>query len=105
MKEIGFSEFRVKCSAIFEQVRKTRQPIRVIHLGKPLAEIVPPSPAKRAARLLGSMAGTMRILGDIVGPTGSLSDWDAAADVDEKEPAAKKVRKNAPRKSKAYPRR
>jgi prevent-host-death family protein len=46
MKEINFSEFRVRCSAIFEQVRKTRQPIRVTRLGKPLAEIVPLSPTK-----------------------------------------------------------
>jgi len=46
MKEISFSEFRVKYSAIIEQVRKTRQPVRVTHLGKPLAEIVPLSPAK-----------------------------------------------------------
>jgi PHD/YefM family antitoxin component YafN of YafNO toxin-antitoxin module len=47
MKEIGFSEFRVKCSAVFEQVRKTRQPIRVTRFGnKPLAEIVPLSSAK-----------------------------------------------------------
>jgi prevent-host-death family protein len=46
MKEIGFSEFRIKYSATFEQVRKTRQPIRVTRLGKPLAEIVPLSPAK-----------------------------------------------------------
>jgi prevent-host-death family protein len=102
MKEIGFSEFRAKYSAIIEQVRKTRQPIRVTRLGKPLAEIVPPSPAKGAASWLGCMAGTGRILGDIVGPTGSLSDWNAAADVDEKEPAAKRLRKRAPRKSKAY---
>jgi antitoxin (DNA-binding transcriptional repressor) of toxin-antitoxin stability system len=105
MKEIGFSEFKVKCSAIIEQVRKTRQPIRVTRLGKPLAEIVPPSPEKGAARRLGSMAGTMRIIGDIVGPTGSLGDWNAAADVGEKEPAAKKLRKSAPRKSKAHLRR
>jgi prevent-host-death family protein len=45
MKEIDFPEFRVKCSAIIEQVRKTRQPIRVTRLGKPLAEIVPLSSA------------------------------------------------------------
>jgi prevent-host-death family protein len=45
MKEITFSEFRVNCSAIFEQVRKTRQPIRVTRLGEPLAEIVPLSRA------------------------------------------------------------
>ena len=46
MKEIGFSEFRVKCSAILEQVRKTRRPIRVTRMGEPLAEIMPLSPAK-----------------------------------------------------------
>jgi len=78
MKEIGISEFRVKCSAIIEQVRKTRRPIRVTRFGQPLAEIVPPSPAKR--RRLGSMAGTARIIGDIVGPTGSLDDWEAWRD-------------------------
>lgn len=77
MKEIGISEFRVKCSAILEQVRKTRQPIRVTRFGKPFVEIVPPSAQKRK---LGSMAGTARIIGDIVGPTGSLDDWEAWRD-------------------------
>jgi prevent-host-death family protein len=46
MKEIAFSEFRVRCSAILERVRKTRQPIRVTRLGEPLAEIIPLSWAK-----------------------------------------------------------
>ena len=46
MKEIDFSEFRVKYSAIFEQVRRTGQSIRVTRLGEPLAEIVPLSLAK-----------------------------------------------------------
>ena len=105
MKEIVFSEFRVKCSAIFEHVRKTRQPIRVTRLGNPLAEIVPLSFEERPKIRLGCMAGTAEILGDIVGPTGSLEDWNAAADGGEKEPAAKKLRKNVPRKSKAHPRR
>jgi prevent-host-death family protein len=78
MKEIGISEFRVKCCAILEQVRKTRQPVRVTRYGVPLAEIIPPSPTKR--RRLGGMAGTGRIIGDIVGPTGSLDDWEAWRD-------------------------
>jgi len=38
---IAISEFRAKCYAILEQVRKTRQPIRVTRFGKPLAQIVP----------------------------------------------------------------
>jgi prevent-host-death family protein len=46
MKEIRFSEFRARYSAIIEQVRKTRQPIRVTRFGEPLAEIVPLSSAK-----------------------------------------------------------
>jgi len=41
MKEIGFSEFRLRYSAVIQQVQKTREPIRVMRLGKPLAEIVP----------------------------------------------------------------
>ena len=41
MEEINFSEFRVKYSAILDQVRKTHQSIRVTRFGEPLAEIVP----------------------------------------------------------------
>jgi hypothetical protein len=43
------------------------------------------------------MAGAMRIIGDIVGPTGSLSDWDAAAEASEEEPRKK------PRRVKSSP--
>ena len=92
MKEIGISEFRVKCSAIIERVRKTRQAIRVTRYGEPLAEIVPP-PTKHTARRLGSMVGTMRIVGDIVGPTSSLGDRNAAAEAGEEGPSSKKLRR------------
>ena len=78
MKEIAISEFKAKCLGILEQVRKTRRPIRITRFGKPVAEVIPPSPAKAAGRRLGSMAGTGEILGDIVGPTGTLDDWEAA---------------------------
>lgn len=47
MKEIAFSEFRVKCSAVLDQVRKTRQPIRVIRFGVALADVVPLSQGKK----------------------------------------------------------
>jgi Antitoxin Phd_YefM, type II toxin-antitoxin system len=50
MKEIDFSEFRVRCSEVFEQVRKTRRPIRVIRFGKPLAEVIPLSHMKDQPR-------------------------------------------------------
>jgi len=76
MKEIGITEFKVKCSAILDQVRKTRQPVRVTRFGKPFVEIMPPTQKRK----LGSMAGTTRIVGDIVGPTGNLDDWEAWRD-------------------------
>ena len=78
MKEVAISEFKAKCLGILEQVRKTRTPIRITRFGVPVAEIVPPSPGKRPANWLGCMAGTARIIGDIVGPTGSEDDWEAS---------------------------
>jgi prevent-host-death family protein len=77
MKEIAISEFKAKCLGILEEVRKTRKPIRVTRFGQPVAEVGPPSPGKAEGRRLGTMVGTGEILGDIVGPTGSLEDWDA----------------------------
>jgi prevent-host-death family protein len=77
MKEIAVSEFKAKCLGIIEEVRKTRRPVRLTRFGKPVAEVVPASPEKPVRRRLGTMVGTAEILGDIVGPTGSLNDWDA----------------------------
>src|SRR3954470_12692228 len=78
MKEIAISEFKAKCLGMLEEVRKTRKPIRVTRFGKPVAEIVPPSPPKPTGSRLGCMAGTGKILGDIVGSISPESDWDAA---------------------------
>jgi prevent-host-death family protein len=81
MKEIAISEFRAKCFAILGRVRKTRRSIRVTRYGKPFVEVIPPSQgATVSPRRLGGMLGTAKILGDIVGPTGSLDDWEAWRD-------------------------
>ncbi len=56
MKEIAISEFKAKCLGILEEVRKTRKPIRVTRFGKPVAEVIPPSPQQgngKAARIHG----------------------------------------------------
>jgi prevent-host-death family protein len=77
MKEVAISVFKAKCLGIIEEVRKTRKPIRITRFGEPVAEVVPSSPGKSKGSRLGCMVGTAEILGDIVGPTGSLDDWDA----------------------------
>ena len=77
MKEVAISVFKAKCLGILEEVRKTRKPIRVTRFGKPVAEVVPPSPEKAPGKRLGCMIGTGRILGDIVGSISDESEWDA----------------------------
>ena len=77
MEEIAVSKFKATCLSVLKRVSQTRKPIRVTRFGKPIAEIVPPAPLKRPKNWLGSMAGTVQILGDIVGPTDDLAGWDA----------------------------
>jgi prevent-host-death family protein len=77
MDEIAISKFKATCLAVLENVRKTRKPIRITRFGKPVAEVVPPSAPARPGSWLGSMAGSGKILGDIISPTTEESDWDA----------------------------
>lgn len=76
MKEVAISEFKAKCLAMLNQVQKTRQPIRVIRHGKPVAEIVPPSPTVDRSAWIGSLEGSMKFLGDIVAPASDEDEWE-----------------------------
>ena len=80
MKEVAISEFKAKCLALLDQVQKTRKPIRVTRFGKPIAEIVPPSPETAHASWIGSMKDTMKITGDIVSPANEESEWEVLRD-------------------------
>ena len=80
MEEVAISEFKAKCLALLERVRKTKQPIRVTRFGKPVADVVPPSPVAEPGDWLGTMAGTIEIVGDIVSPVMDENDWEAARD-------------------------
>jgi prevent-host-death family protein len=79
MKEIAISEFKAKCLALLDQVQKTRKPIRVTRRGRPVAEVVPPSPVP-SNDWIGSMQGKSKILGDIVSPASDESDWEVLRD-------------------------
>ena len=84
VEEIAISKFKATCLAVLERVRKTGHPVVVTRFGQPIARIEPPVPAKKRIKL-GSMAGTMTIHGDIVGPITDISDWEAAQDPEESE--------------------
>ena len=80
MEEISISQFKAKCLAVLEQVRKTRKPIRITRHGKPVAEVVPPATAVDREAWLASMKGSVKILGDIVAPANDPDEWEALRD-------------------------
>jgi prevent-host-death family protein len=61
------SEFRARCFALLRQVQKTKKPIRITRLGRPVAEVVPTSPPFRSD-WRGSMKDHAEIVDDIVRP-------------------------------------
>lgn len=87
MEEIAISKFKATCLATLQRVRKTGRPIRVTRFGQPIADIVPASPTDRKVPRFGTLANLIEIHGDIVGPVGSESDWEAAqGKLDPNEP-------------------
>lgn len=77
MEEIAISKFKSTCLAVLERVRKTHKPVRVTRFGLPVADVVPPAVPQKKKRVLGAMAGTARITGDIVSPACDEEDWEA----------------------------
>lgn len=82
MEEIAVSKFKAQCLAILERVRKSGKSIRVTRFGHIIAEINPPRGSERVPRL-GTGRGKGVILGDIIGPAGEESDWEALKENDE----------------------
>lgn len=80
MEEIAISEFKAKCLAILENVRRTKTPVRVTRFGKPVAEIVPPTAVMDRAQWIGSMKDSIEILGDIISPANDEDEWDSLRD-------------------------
>jgi prevent-host-death family protein len=80
MQEIAISEFKAKCLAILERVEKTKEPIRITRHGKPVAEVIPATPVMDRAAWIGSLRGTIEVLGDIVSPSTDEDEWEALRD-------------------------
>jgi prevent-host-death family protein len=80
MEEIAISEFKAKCLALLEQVRKTRKPIRITRFGKPVADVVPAEKQDERGSWLGCMKGTMEITGDIISPATDEEEWEVPRD-------------------------
>ena len=77
MEKMAISKFKATCLATLERVRRTGRPLRVTRFGKPVADIVPPSPERPQGDWLGSLRGTLEIRGDILAPSSELVGWEA----------------------------
>lgn len=78
--EVAISEFKAKCLALLEQVDKTKTPLRVTRRGKPIAEVFPVSPEARGDAWIGSLTGSVDLVGDIVSPVIDIREIEALHD-------------------------
>lgn len=78
MDSMAISKFKATCLAALERVSKTGRPLLVTRRGVPIAQILPPPPPEATKEpMFGCMAGTGKILGDLIAPASDPKDWDA----------------------------
>jgi prevent-host-death family protein len=77
IQEIGISEFKAKCLSLLEEVSKTKIPLRVTRRGKAIADVIPASSEAEERSWIGSMSGSIDIVGDIVTPIIDLESIEA----------------------------
>ncbi|MGQ0679501.1 MAG: type II toxin-antitoxin system Phd/YefM family antitoxin [Actinomycetota bacterium] len=75
MEEIAIAKFKATCLAVLREVNETGRPVLVTKRGVPVAQVVAPSNRTGKPRELGTMAGRIATLGDIVSPASDPEDW------------------------------
>jgi len=71
---IAAGEFKVHCLKLMDDVRSKHTEFVITKRGKPVAKLTPME-EEEAPDIFGRMRGSVRIVGDIVKPTGV--NWDA----------------------------
>jgi prevent-host-death family protein len=75
MKKMTLTEFRKRCHEVVDILAKTRETIVITKNGRPTAKLVPASRLTR--NILGCLAGTIEIVGDIESPVEPPEAWEA----------------------------
>ena len=65
-RQVAAAEFKANCLRLMDEVAQQRRPIVITKRGKPVAKLVPVEP--EPIDLFGRMAGTIKIVGDIINP-------------------------------------
>ena len=75
-KTMSAADFKARCLRVMEDVKKYRTPVVITKKGKPVAKLVPIEEPARG--VLGCMAGTVKIVGDIEAPVlPPIDKWNA----------------------------
>lgn len=74
MKKMPAGEFKARCLAVMEEVRKTKEAVLITKRGKPVAKLVPAESS--AQEFLGRLEGQIRITGDIEAPLEPAETWE-----------------------------
>ena len=78
MRTIAAARFKAQCLELMDRVRATGEPLLITNKGRPVAKLVPAN--ARGRSLLGCLAGTIEVIGDIVGPVVAPEEWEAERD-------------------------
>ena len=74
MKTVSAGTFKAKCLSLMDQVQAQRTELVITKRGKPVAKLVPIEEEPR--NIFGCMAGTAKILGDLLEPVVDPDDWE-----------------------------
>jgi prevent-host-death family protein len=75
MRSISATDFKARCLALLDDVARTGEPVTILKRGRPVAQLGPHHPAG-VRYPQERLAGTVEVLGDIVGPVLPPGCWD-----------------------------
>jgi prevent-host-death family protein len=75
MKSLKATDFKAGCLALLDEVARSGETITITKRGKPVAQLVPVRPANLRYPQDG-LHGTVRVLGDILGPVLDADAWE-----------------------------
>lgn len=76
METINASDFQARCLAILDRVQATGERVVILKRGRPIAELLPSGRTGGDYPQL-ELAGTVTVVGDIIGPVVPESDWES----------------------------
>jgi len=77
MDHIPAAQFKANCLRLMDEVAQRRTPIVITKRGKPVVKLVPVD--VKPIDIIGRMAGTIKIVGDIISPIDDV-EWTGDAD-------------------------